>query len=254
MHAGISTSLFRLGPELGIADGEAEVVKAVRHQIKRGARVIKISATAGVMSLEETVGAQQMTEAEMRAAVEEAARHGIKVAAHAHGIEGILAAIRAGVASIEHGSLVDDEAIRLMKERGTYLVPTTALTDTIDLTNAPHAVRHKAETVFPLARASLRKAAQAGVKIALGTDAPLVPFGDNAREFGALAERGLPAIEALRAGTINAAELLGVTDRGELAAGKLADIVAVPGNPLENIRATAQVVFVMKGGKVYRRP
>lgn len=254
MHAGVSTSLFHLGPELGIADGADEVLKAVRYQIKRGARVIKISATAGVMSLEESVGAQQMTETEMRVAVEEAARHGVKVAAHAHGTEGILAAVRAGVASIEHGSLIDDEAIRLMKERGTYLVPTTALGDMMDLTSLPPAVRRKAESVLPLARANLRKAMQAGVKIALGTDAPLVPFGDNGKEFGAMADRGLTAIDALRAGTINAAELLGVSDRGELVVGKFADVVAVPGNPLENIRATEAVVFVMKGGRIYRKP
>jgi imidazolonepropionase-like amidohydrolase len=254
MHAGVSTSLVHLGPEMGIADGPDEVLKAVRSQIKRGARVIKIAATAGVLSLEESVGAQQMTEAEMRVAVEEAARHDIKVAAHAHGAEGILAAVRAGVASIEHGSMIDDAAIRLMKERGTYLVPTTALADLLDLPSLPPAVRRKAESVLPMARANLQKAAQAGVKIALGTDAPLVPFGDNAKEFGAMAARGLAPIDALRAGTINAAELLGVTDRGELAAGKLADVVAVPGNPLENIRATEAVAFVMKGGTIYRRP
>jgi imidazolonepropionase-like amidohydrolase len=254
MHAGVSTALFHLGPEVGIADGADEVLKAVRYQIKHGAGVIKISATAGVLSLEESVGAQQMTEAEMRVAVEEAARHGLKVAAHAHGSEGILAAVKAGVASIEHGSMIDDEAIRLMKARGTYLVPTTALGDTIDLASLPPAVRRKAESVLPMARANVRKAAQAGVKIALGTDAPLVPFGDNAKEFGAMADRGLTTIDALRAGTINAAELLGVTDRGELVVGKFADVVAVPGNPLENIRATEAVVFVMKGGKIYRRP
>lgn len=254
MHAGVSTSLFRLGPDVGIADGADEVLKAVREQIKRGARVIKITATAGVMSLEESVGAQQMTEAEMRVAVEEAARHGIKVAAHAHGTEGILAAVRSGVASIEHGSMIDDATIRLMKERGTYLVPTMALGDAIDLASLPPAVRRKAESVLPMARANLKKAAQAGVKIALGTDAPLVPFGDNAKEFGAMTDRGLAAIDALRAGTINAAELLGVDDRGELTVGKFADVVAVPGNPLEDIRATEAVVFVMKGGKIYRRP
>ena len=254
MHAGVSTSLVRLEPEVGIADGADEVLKAVRHQIKRGAGVIKISATAGVMSLEESVGAQQMTEAEMRVAVEEAGRHGVKVAAHAHGAEGILVAVRAGVASIEHGSMIDGQTIRLMKERGTYLVPTAALGDTIDLARLPAAVRRKAESVLPLARANLQKAAQAGVKIALGTDAPLVPFGDNAKEFAAMADRGLTIVDALRAGTINAAELLGVRDRGELVVGKLADVVAVPGDPLENIRATEEVVFVMKGGKIYRRP
>ena len=148
MHAGVSTSLFPLSPVYGIADGVDEVVKAVRYQIKHGARVIKISATAGVLAGEESAGAQKMTEAEMRAAVEEATRHGIKVAAHAHGIEGILAAVRAGVASIEHGSLINDEAIRLMKERGTFLVPTTALTDLMNLANAPAVVQRKADLIL----------------------------------------------------------------------------------------------------------
>lgn len=254
MHARTVPGLLQLGPESGVADGVDEAVKAVRHQIKAGAQVIKISATAGVTSLEESVGAQQMSDAEMRAVVEEAARHGIKVAAHAHGTAGILAAIRAGVASIEHGSMIDDEAIRLMKERGTYLVPTTHLLGTIDLSAAPAVVRKKADYVMPLARTNIHKAALAGVKFALGTDAPLVPFGENAKEFGAMVDRGLSPLESLRAGTMNAADLLGVTDRGVLAAGKLADVVAVTGNPLENIHATEKVVFVMKGGKVYRRP
>jgi imidazolonepropionase-like amidohydrolase len=159
MHAGISTALFHLGPEYGIADGVDEVVKAVRYQIKHGAKVIKISATAGVLSLEDSPGAQQMTDAEMRAAVEEASRHALKVAAHAHGTEGILAAVKAGVASIEHGSLINDEAIRLMKERGTFLVPTSALSGTMDLASLPPVVRQKAESILPLARVNLRKAA-----------------------------------------------------------------------------------------------
>lgn len=141
-----------------------------------------------------------------------------------------------------------------MKERGTYLVPTTVLGDTIDLASLPPAVRRKAEYVLPLARANLRKAALAGVNIALGTDAPLVPWGENAREFAAMVDRGLSPLESLRAGTMNAADLLGVTDRGELAPGKLADIVAVPGNPLDNVHVTEKVVFVMKGGKIYQRP
>src|SRR5262249_27738735 len=163
--------------------------------------------------------------------------------AHAHGTAGIIAAVKAGVASIEHGSLLNAEAIRLMKEHGTYLVPTAALPDTIDRKSLPPAVQKKADYVYPLARANLRKAALAGVKIALGTDAPLVPFGENAKEFGAMVDCGLSTLESLRAGTINAAELLGVDDRGELAAGKLADIVAVRGNPLDNIRLTENVVF-----------
>ncbi len=254
MGTRIAPGLVQLGPEYGIADSVDEAVKAVRYQIKHGAKVIKIAATAGVMSLEGSVGAQQMSDQEMRAVVEEASRHGIKVAAHAHGVEGIVAAIKAGVASIEHGSMLTDEAIRLMKERGVYLVPTTYLGDTLDLSALPKVVREKADYALPLARASLRKAALAGVKIALGTDAPLVPFGDNAKEFGAMVDRGLSTLESLRAGTVNAADLLGVSDRGELTAGKFADIVAVAGDPLADIHATEKVVFVMKGGKIYRQP
>ncbi|MBN8734299.1 MAG: amidohydrolase family protein [Acidobacteria bacterium] len=254
MQAAIVPGLFRLGPEMGVANGVDEVTRAVREQIKAGARVIKISATAGVMSVEDSVGAQQMTDAEIRAAVEEAGRHGVKVAAHAHGPEGILAAVKAGVASIEHGSILTDEIIALMKQRGTYLVPTTHLADTIDLTGAPAVVKQKADAVLPVARASVRKAALAGVKIALGTDAPLVPFGENAKEFGAMVARGMTAAEALRAGTVNAAELLGAKDRGQIAAGMAADLVAVKGNPLEDVRATERVVFVMKAGRVYRKP
>jgi imidazolonepropionase-like amidohydrolase len=182
--------------------------------------------------------------------VEEANRHGLKVAAHAHGTEGILAAVRAGVASIEHGSMLNDEAIAAMKERGTYLVPTTCLADRINLDNLPPPLRAKAEQVLPLARESVRRAIRAGVKIALGTDASVIPHGTNACEFVALVERGMRPIDAIRAGTMNAADLLGNDDRGVIAAGKLADLVAVRGNPVERIEAIREVVFVMKGGEV----
>jgi imidazolonepropionase-like amidohydrolase len=255
MFTKIATSLVDAGPEYGVINSPNDAVKATRFQLKHGAKVIKIAATAGVVSMEDSVGAQQMSDAEIKAVVEEATRHGVKVAAHAHGTEGILAAIKAGVASIEHGSMIDDEGIRLMIERGAYLVPTLALGATLDLNSLPPLVRRKADYVLPLARRNISKAAQAGVKIALGTDAPLVPFGENAKEFTAMVEiAGLTPLESLRAGTVNAADLLGTTDRGELAAGRLADIAAVAGNPLEDIRATEKVVFVMKGGKVYRRP
>ena len=236
--------------EHGIADGPWEVVQAVRYQIKHGAQVIKTCATAGVLSMEGPVGAQQYTYDELKAMVDEAARHGVKVAAHAHGTEGIKAAVRAGVASIEHGSMLDDEAIALMKQHGTWLVPTTYLADRINLAVLPPHIQQKARTVLPQARASLRKAIAAGVKIAFGTDAAVYPHGENAREFAVLTSLGMPPVEALRAATIYAAELLGKTDRGEVAAGKLADIIAVPGNPLADIRATERVVFVMIGGKV----
>jgi len=251
---GFIPGVLEMGPEEGVADGVDEVVRAVRYQIKHGARVIKLCATAGVLSFEESVGAQQFTEEEMRAAVEEAARHGMKVAAHAHGAEGIKAAVRAGVASIEHGSMIDDEAARMMKERGVYLVPTTHLADVIDLELLPPPIRAKAEWVLPRAKENLRRAIQSGVPIAFGTDAAVFPHGDNAREFAALVERGMTPAAAIRAATIDAADLLGVDDRGVIAPGKLADLIAVPGNPLEDVRVLEDVRFVMVGGKVVKGP
>jgi imidazolonepropionase-like amidohydrolase len=226
------------------------VVQAVRYQIKHGAQVIKTCATAGVLSMEGPVGAQQYTEEELRAMVEEAERHGIKVAAHAHGNAGIKAAVRAGVASIEHGSELDTEAIALMKERGTFLVPTTYLVDRINLAVLPPLVRRKAETILPVARESLRRAIAGGVKIAFGTDAGVFPHGENAKEFAVLVRMGMPPLEALRSATLRAAELLGVSDRGTIAAGQLADLIAVPGDPLRDITVTERVTWVMLGGKV----
>ncbi|MGH7561840.1 MAG: amidohydrolase family protein [Gemmatimonadales bacterium] len=249
---GFKPGVLEGGPEDGVADGPWEVVQAVRYQIKHGAQVIKTCATAGVLSMEGPVGAQQYTEDELEAMVKEAARHGVKVAAHAHGTEGIKAAVRAGVASIEHGSQLDDEAIALMKEKGTYLVPTTYLVDRINLAVLPPPVRKKAETILPIARQSLAKAIAAGVKIAFGTDAGVYPHGENAKEFAVYVKLGLPPLEALRAATIRAADLLGTADRGVIEAGKLADLVAVPGNPLQDITATERVSWVMMGGKVVR--
>jgi imidazolonepropionase-like amidohydrolase len=254
MFIGAAEGVLELDPRRGVADGVDQVVAATRYQIKHGAKVIKISATAGVMSLEASVGAQQFTEAEMRAIVEEASRHGIPVAAHAHGTEGIKAAIRAGVTSIEHGSFLDDEAIAMMKARGTWLVPTSGLKKELPLDKLPPIVRAKAERVFPVMEKSLHAAVVGGVKIALGTDAPLIPHGQNAKEFSALVAGGMTPLDALRAGTVRAAELLGVPDRGAIAPTLRADIVAVKGNPLENVAATEAVVFVMKAGKVHRRP
>ncbi|MCZ6918148.1 MAG: amidohydrolase family protein [Gemmatimonadetes bacterium] len=238
----------------GVGDGPSGVLRAARYQIKHGARFIKICATAGVLSFEGPVGAQQFTFEEMRTIVEEAARHGTHVAAHAHGTEGINTAVRAGVRSIEHGSMLTDESISLMKEHGTYLVPTTYLAGAIDLDALPASIRAKAETVLPLAIASVEKAIREGVNIAFGTDAAVFPHGDNAREFAALVERGMDPLAALRSATLTPAELLGFDDRGQIAPGFLADIIAVPGNPLENIRVMEDVQFVMKGGVVYKRP
>jgi imidazolonepropionase-like amidohydrolase len=250
---GYAPGVLEPGVEEGIANGVDQFLAATRYQIKHGAKVIKICATAGVLSFEGPVGAQQTTAEELRAVVEEAARHGLKVAAHAHGTEGILAAVRAGVASIDHGSMLSDETIAAMKERGTFLVPTTYLAEAIDLENLPGPIRAKAEQVLPLARESVRRAIRAGVRIAFGTDAGVYPHGLNAREFATLVERGMRPIDAIRSATVHAADLLGTTDRGVIAVGMLADLVAVRGNPLEDIRATEQVVFVMKGGVVVRR-
>lgn len=253
-ETGYRPGILETGPADGVGDGPDELVKAARYQIKHGAKAIKVCATAGVLSHEGPVGAQQMTDAELRAIVEEAARHGLRVAAHAHGAEGIKAATRAGVASIEHGSILDDEAIALMKERGTYLVPTTYLADEIDLALLPPPIRAKAEFVLPRAKESLRRAIAAGVPIAFGTDAGVFPHGDNAREFAALVERGMTPLAAIRAATVNAADLLGVDDRGVVAPGRLADLIAVPGNPLEDVTVLEDVRFVMVGGKVVERP
>jgi len=250
---GFAPGILEMGPEQGVADGPDEVLKAVRYQIKHGAKSIKICATAGVLSFEESVGAQQFTEEEMRVIVEEAARHGMGVAAHAHGTVGINAAVRAGVASIEHGSLLDGESIRLMKEHGTFLVPTTYLVDAIDLEALPPGIREKAEYILPRARENLRMAIRGGVKIGFGTDAAVYPHGDNAREFAVLVSLGMSPLEAIRSATIHATELLGVSDRGVIEAGRLADIIAVPGNPLEDVSVTERVGFVMMGGKVFKR-
>jgi imidazolonepropionase-like amidohydrolase len=250
---GFAPGVREQGPQDGIADGPWEVVQAVRYQIKHGAKVIKTCATAGVLSLEGPVGAQQYSYEELKAMVDEASRHGIRVAAHAHGTEGIKAAIRAGVTSIEHGSMLDDEAIAMMKERGTWLVPTSYLVDRINLAVLPPLVRSKAETILPLARASLRKAIAAGVKIGFGTDAGVYPHGENAKEFAVYVKMGMSPLDALKTGTVNAAEVLGVSDRGIIAEGKLADLVAVPGNPLNDITATERVSWVMQAGRVVPR-
>jgi imidazolonepropionase-like amidohydrolase len=252
---GMAENFGELGPESGVVNGVDEAIKAVRYQIKHGARVIKIHATAGVLSLEDSVGAQQLNNQEMEAIVAEAARHHIKVAAHAHGAEGIIAAINAGVSSIEHGSLLNDKGIKLMKKKGVYLVPTTGLVDEVIKNSAKMnpKMAKKAQYVLPLAQKNLSIAIKAGVKIALGTDAPLILHGENAKELTALVERGMTNKEALKSATINSADLLGLTDRGEIKVGSLADIIAVDANPLEDIKTMEAVRFVMKGGKVYKK-
>jgi imidazolonepropionase-like amidohydrolase len=249
---GYAPGILEGGPEQGVADGPDEIVKAVRYQVKHGAKVIKICATAGVMSYEGPVAAQQYSMEELRAAVGEARLHGIPVAAHAHGSEGIIAASEAGVDSIEHGSLLTDEAIRVLKKNGTWLVPT--LYQWFEEYDLPPVLHEKNEFIKARVGDSMRRAFAAGVKVALGTDAGAGPHAQSGREFTSYVQHGMSAAEALRAGTVNAAALLRTPDRGRLAPGLLADIVAVAGDPLADIRVVENVRFVMKGGKVVRAP
>ncbi|WP_158976220.1 amidohydrolase family protein [Cellulophaga sp. L1A9] len=188
----------------------------------------------------------------MKTIVDEANRHGITVAAHAHGIEGILAAIKAGVTSIEHGSFLNDEAIRLMNEKGTYLVPTIALQQQIDLKKLPQIIAEKAKIAIESSKISNVKAVKEGVKFAFGTDAPILPHGKNALEFEALTSIGMTPLNAIQTATINSAQMLDLRDRGEIKVGLLADIIAVDLNPIKNIQTLENVVFVMKGGIVYK--
>jgi imidazolonepropionase-like amidohydrolase len=255
------TMFDRLGPDImplsveeGIANGVPEVRKAVRYQIKYGAKLIKISASGGVMSHSGVAGAQQYSDEELAAIADEAHRRGIKVAAHAHGDDGIRACIRAGIDCIEHGSLASDETIQEMVEHGTFLVPTSYLSEGLDVSRAAPELQAKAAEVFPKARAMLGKAIAAGVKIACGTDAPAIPHGDNAKELWAMVDRGMTPMQAIHAATVMSAELVGVDDLGQITPGFLADIIAVPGDPSEDITKTQDVRFVMKGGQVYKQP
>jgi imidazolonepropionase-like amidohydrolase len=250
--------LLQRGPAEGIANGPDEVRTAVRYQVKYGADVIKTCATGGVLSEGDAVGATQYTYEEMKAMVDEATKLDRKVAAHAHGTEGIKIATRAGVASIEHGSFLDDEGARMMAERGTYLVPTLMAGNAAEAFARSGVLKGlRAEKAFAAA-AAMRKAIRIAhgrkVTIALGTDAGVIPHGTNAKEFGLMVEwGGLTPIESLTAGTLNGAKLLGWDKRiGTIEAGKWADIVAVPGNPLDDIHRTENVTFVMKGGVIYK--
>ena len=251
MFQRLAPGIMPLSAEEGIANGVPEVRKAVRYQIKYGARLIKISASGGVMSHSGLAGAQQYSDEELAAIVDEAHRAGLKVAAHAHGDAGIRACIRAGVDCIEHGSLASDETIQLMVEHGTFLVPTSYLSEGLDVSRAAPELQAKAAEVFPKARAMLGKAIKAGVKIACGTDAPAIPHGENAKELWAMVDRGMTPMQALRAATVMSAELIDVDDRGRIAEGLLADLVAVPGDPSADITVTQDVRFVMKGGRIY---
>ena len=240
--------------EEGVADGISQIRRAVRYQIKYGARLIKVSASGGVMSHTGPPGARQYSTEELETIVDEAHRAGLRVAAHCHGDEAGRVAIEAGIDCLEHGSLLSDETLDLMVERGTFLVATTYLADGMDVSHAPPDLQAKAAEVFPRARATISKAIEKGVKVACGTDAPAIPHGRNAKELIALVDRGMTPLQAIRAATTVSAELIDVDDRGRLEAGLLADVIAVPGDVLSDIAVTEDVRFVMKGGKVYHQP
>ena len=254
MFQGLAPGIMPLSVEEGICDGVEQVRRAVRYQIKYGAKVIKVCASGGVMSLTGSPGAQHFSDEELRAIVDEAHRRGIKVAAHAHGDQGIRAGVEAGIDCIEHGSLMTRETMEFMIERRTFLVATSYLAEGLDVSRVHPALRAKAEEVFPQAKANLRRAIKAGMRIACGTDAPAIPHGDNAKELWALVDRGMAPIDAIRAATIVSADLIGVNDRGRIRPGQLADLIAVPGNPLDDIEVTQDVQFVMKGGRIYKGP
>lgn len=241
------------GPKDGVINSPDEARFAVRFNIKYGADVIKTCASGGVLSPTDDVDTPQLTQAELNAIVEEAHALRRKAAAHSHGAEAAKRAIRAGIDSIEHGTFLDDEALRMMRDRGVFLVPTLATRIGLEQSTFPPRVRAKADAAVKQQDALLRRAVALGVKIALGTDAAVYPHGRNAEEFALLTAGGLSPAQALQAGTVRAAELLGLADRiGVLKAGFLADIVAVRGNPLTDIRATQNVIFVMKEGTIYR--
>ena len=239
----------------GVADGIAAVQQKVRQNIKYGADLIKICATGGVLSKGDDPQASQYTLEEMQAIVADAHRLGRKVAAHAHGAQGILWATEAGVDSIEHGSYIDDESIAAMKKRGTYLVPTLYLEDwQIEDGHLPALYRQKMVSVSAVAKGNIKRAIQAGVKIALGTDAAVYPHGLNAHELDVYVNQiGMTPLAAIQSATINAADLMGWSAKtGTLEAGKWADIIAVENNPLEDVRVLEDVKFVMKAGVIYK--
>ena len=246
------------GPEVGVINGADEARRAVRLAHKYGATVIKTCATGGVLSLADAVDTPQLTQAELDALVDEAHALRLKTAAHAHGAEGAKRAIRAGIDSIEHGTFMDDEALDLMKAKGTYYVPTLMAVEGLTEQIAkgvpiPPAIKVKAEDAIAHIHATFQRALAKGVKIGLGTDAAVYPHGRNAEEFHQMVDLGMKPIDALKAGTSNDADLLGLADKiGTLENGKLADVVAVPGDPLQNIRQTEHVFFVMKEGVIYK--
>jgi len=241
----------------GVADGVPNVMQKTRENIKYGADVIKVCATGGVLSMGDDPKASQYTLEEMKAIVAEAHRLGRKVAAHAHGGDGIKLAVEAGVDSIEHGTYIDEEAVRMMRQKGTYLVPTVYLTQWFLENYAglglPAAMVNKAKTIMPAMQTNLAKAFSLGVPVAFGTDSAVYPHGLNAHEFAMYVKFGMKPIDAIRTSTLNAAKLLGQEDRmGSIEVGKFADVIAVEGDPLKDVTVLERVVKVVKGGKVVK--
>jgi imidazolonepropionase-like amidohydrolase len=258
-QAGYRFGLFghESGPDDGVINGPVEARRAVRQNIKYGADIIKTCATGGVLSLTDDVDTPQLTQEELNAIVDEAHALRRKTAAHAHGAEGAKRAIRAGIDSIEHGTFLDDEALDMMKVRGTVFIPTLMATqggrEKLGQGMYPPAVEAKMRAAIEAINQTVKKALAKGVRIGIGTDAAVYPHGRNTEEFRMLTNLGMSPLDALRAGTTLDAELLGLQDKiGALEAGKLADVIAMPGDPIENIRQTEKVYFVMKEGVIYR--
>ena len=247
-----------LGPADGVINGVDDAAKAVRQRYKEGSDLIKITATGGVLSYAKDGMGAQFTVEEVKAIVQTAKDYGFKVAAHAHGAEGMKRAVLGGVSSIEHGTFMTPEVMELMKERGTYFVPTViagrSVADSALIPNYyPEMVKKKALEIGPIIQSTFGKAYKAGVKIAFGTDAGVFGHGKNAREFELMHEAGMPALEAIRSATVHAADLLGQSDKlGTIEPGKAADIIAVEGNPAETIQSMSKVKFVMRDGTVYK--
>lgn len=247
----------------GVADGPDKVRERAREIIRRGAGVVKVLATGAILTLGSQPGAPEFTVEELRAAVDEAHKAGLKVAAHAHSSAGARNAIHAGVASIEHGTLLDDDTLRLMKERGVFLMMDVFAswdfwpggTPEGKPANYPAEFVEKEKVSYASQVRVFRRAVELGVRIAFGTDAAVIPHGRNARLFAVYVKNGMKPLDAIRTATLNNAELFGWADRvGALEAGKLADIIAVRGNPLDDITTLEHVVFVMKDGKLFRGP
>ena len=251
-QSGLAPDIMPMTVEEGIADGVDEVRKAVRYQIRHGAKLIKCCASGGVMTPTGPPGAQQYSTEELAAIADEAHRRGLRVATHCHGDTAVNAAIDAGIDCIEHGMMITDDTIQRLVDTDTFLVSTCALTENWDISNQPKALQAKAAEVFPKAKESLSKAIEAGVKIALGTDAPAIFHGRNAEELDVLVRRGMTPLQAIRSATTVAADLIDAPDLGRIAPEMLADIIGVLGDPLADVTTFQRVPFVMKDGAVVK--